>query len=444
MSIRTLAVRVSILLGVAVATADAATIKVSKNGALQSIQAGVDAAAPGDVVQIAAGVYAETVVVDATRLGITLKAKGKVVLDALGPLGVGLGPAITVEAANVRLQGLTIRHAISTANGNGVGVLALAANVRIEKCTVSNCENFGIALLAPGALVSRCTFRSLTIAIDIDEGDGSIIDRCIVRGVDSALLLEKGLAVTVDRMDVRLCEDAAILADANATDGFVLRDSKFECVGETCVFIGGPGALIEGNRFRAVGGAVFVEGDGCIVRDNVVEFVTSNAAAITIGTAADARIEGNVIRDSATAAILLESTSTSATLADNVVLRAGDELFVAYQVFGSGHLLERERVTFAGGDAFRLDGTDHELFDCVALDAAVDGFDVLSSADSVSLDGCLARRCAAEGLENSGTLTNFNQCTADQNRIDFANDGTFVVVDVTFVTGGAATPPQID
>ncbi|MCC7169006.1 MAG: right-handed parallel beta-helix repeat-containing protein, partial [Planctomycetes bacterium] len=408
MSMRSLAIRLATCMTAIVVSADAAVIKVSKNGALTTIQAGIDAASAGDVVQIGAGVYSEILTVDVTRVGITLKAKGKVVLDALGPLGVGLGPAITVEAASVRLQGLTIRNAGSTGNFDGIGILALGSNIRVEKCSVSNCDDFGVVLAAAGGLLSRCVFRSLVDAIAVDGGNGSVIDRCVVRGVDGALKLDQGTSVVVDRLDVRQCESNAVEVGATNTGGFVLRDSKFECVSETCVVLEGDDALIESNRFRSVGGALVLASNDCIVRDNRIDFVTSFGAAFSIGTTTNTRVEANVIRDCATAAILLESTSTGAILSDNVVLRAGDENFVAYQVFGTNHVLERERVSFAGGDAFRLDGIDHELFDCVALDAAVDGFDVLSSADFVSLDGCLARRCAAEGLENSGTLTNFN------------------------------------
>lgn len=444
MSMRSLAVVLATWLATIVVSADAAVIKVAKNGAFPTIQAGIDAADAGDVVQVGPGVYSETLTMDATRAGVTVKAKGSVVLDALGPLGVGLGPAITVEAPNVRIQGLTIRHAISTANTDGIGILALAANLRVEKCTINACEDAGIAVLAPGATLSRCVIRSMPLALFVSGGDGTNIDRCVVRGVEHALRIVSGTSVVVDRLDVRLCERAAIeVATANAS-GVVVRDSKFECVGEHCIVLGDVDALVEGNRFRSVAGGIVLSGDDAIVRANVFEFISAFAAAIDVDGAAGARIEDNVIRDCATAAILLDSGSSTATLADNVVLRAGDELFVAYQVFGTNHVLDRERVSFAGGDAFRIDGTDHELFDCIALDAAVDGFDVASSADFVSLDGCLAQRCAAEGFENSGTLTNLNACIAKQNRIDFANDGTFVVVDVTFVTGGAATPPQID
>lgn len=443
MSIRRLSLPLLVSTCAIAATADAAVIKVTKAGPLTTIQAGVNAASPGDVVQVAAGTYAETVTIDANRAGITLTAKGKVVLDALGPQGVGQGPAITVDAPVVRIKGLRIQNAVSTMNADGIGILASANGVRIEKCSVMTCEVAGMSLTAPDALVSKCAFTSMLSALLLDGADGARIERCSMRGVPSAVRVISGIAVTVDRLDVRSSDQPVHVDGANAA-AFVVRDSKFTGVSDECVIVDSPNAFLERNRFRAVGAGIVVSGDSAVIRDNVMEFVSSFGFGIAISNGSGSTVEGNVLRDCATGAIDLDSSSSSATLRDNVVIRAGDDGFVAYGVDGTNHILEDERVFASGGDAFRVAGTDHELFDCIARDSAIDGFDVGSTATFVSLDRCDARRCAGEGLENSGSLTNFNECTAFDNRIDFVNDGTFVVTAVTFATGGAQVAPQID
>ena len=60
-----------------------------------------------------------------------------------------------------------------------------------------------------------------------------------------------------------------------------------------------------------------------MIRDNVMEFVSSFGFGIAISNGSGSTVEGNVLRDCATGAIDLDSSSSSATLRDNVVRANG-------------------------------------------------------------------------------------------------------------------------
>jgi hypothetical protein len=101
-------------------------------GSYRRIGDAVRAAAPGDVVVIAPGVYAEDVVLDRSVSLAAEHGPGSAVLT--GAPG-SAGPVLTVDGLNCVLRGLTIRP---TQDGGtpGIGVSA-GAGLLLEDCTVS-------------------------------------------------------------------------------------------------------------------------------------------------------------------------------------------------------------------------------------------------------------------------------------------------------------------
>ena len=89
------------------AGAEAATITVGTSGADHAtIQGAIDAASPGDVVEVEAGTYSENLVV---RTTITLRAAGdgtrRPIVD-----GRGRGSALTILADGVEVEGLILEN----------------------------------------------------------------------------------------------------------------------------------------------------------------------------------------------------------------------------------------------------------------------------------------------------------------------------------------------
>ena len=97
--------------------------------------------------------------------------------------------------------------------------------------------------------------------------------------------------------------------------------------------------------------------------------------------------------------------------------------------------------------AFEIQGATNILVNCSAAEVGADGFHI--EGDGNTLLKCMAMLCSGEGLDNGGTGTTVRDCLFKKNRIDVANDGTFVNlltfgVDNVFFTGGPTTLPQVD
>jgi hypothetical protein len=76
-----------------------------------TIQAAVDAAAEGSIVQVAAGIYNENVVV--SRSGVRLHAAAGVVLDGTGLNGIGIsvrGASLASPVSSVEVSGFAVRN----------------------------------------------------------------------------------------------------------------------------------------------------------------------------------------------------------------------------------------------------------------------------------------------------------------------------------------------
>ena len=112
----------------------------SSGGAYATIQAALDAAQPGDTVDVRAGVYNEKLVVrnggSAAGGFVTLRAHPgeSVVLDGTGRTGPDM--IRLNEKTHVRIQGLEIRNNAGVTDGSGIRLLGACRNVQILDNTI--------------------------------------------------------------------------------------------------------------------------------------------------------------------------------------------------------------------------------------------------------------------------------------------------------------------
>lgn len=433
----------AVMLCALVATsATAATITVSKNGAITSIQAGVDAAQAGDIVLVKAGTYFGVVDIGAAKAGLTLKAQGKVVLDARLEDGTPLGAGMVIDVDDVSIRGFVVRHAQDISGNDGDGIRSTGLRTRIEKCKFERTEGAGVFLSGADSIVKSCSFVATRPGVAVDGAVGTRISNSrFERLGGNGVEVDATADVIVEQCVFTTFDGSGVAAIGNGPN-FVVRKCKLEAL-EGGIDVSSPGALIENNDVRACGFGIGSFIDGGTVRKNKVARVFTTTEAIGVGNSDGVVVEDNVVKDARGAGFATAANSSNCVFRDNTAVRSGGGTFGAFNIEGAGHELEDCVALASATDGFEIISTVTTLVDCVAKNGLIDGFDVGVSNTTV-LDGCIAIGNAAEGIENSANGTVLTDCVAKNNRTDVANNGTFATFDVTFVTGGQATPPAIE
>jgi len=161
----------ALALAAGTALGDTLTVKPDGSGNFTTIQAAIDAAKTGDIIEIATGVYTEDVSIgdintpNNKKNGLTLKAAAganveiraaneKTRVESLAALGADFGPAdrtgVFVYGDGTTLEGLKIVQPDPTVNGLG---LNLAMIVISSDVTVRNCEFAGAGATSAGDVV---------------------------------------------------------------------------------------------------------------------------------------------------------------------------------------------------------------------------------------------------------------------------------------------------
>jgi hypothetical protein len=134
-----------------------------------TISAAIDAAGTGDVIELCAGTYTETIVVDRSVSIVGLLGKEQTIIE---PSTSG-GPVVAVTGADVSLRGLTITGGVGVGSANylqgGGGISAITATgfVLEESDIVGNsAEACGGLLLGEGAQLNNVVVSGNTAVAD--------------------------------------------------------------------------------------------------------------------------------------------------------------------------------------------------------------------------------------------------------------------------------------
>jgi len=461
--------QVAMVLALLAAGGRAATITVGPGGAYPTIQAGVDAAGPGDTLLVQGGTYRESVAIPAGKFGLELLASGRVILDARAAGGAGAGPGIKIDSPSVTVRGFTIQNAAADPNP-------------------PNAAGYGIECTQPGLVLRELSFcGNRDGGVFVTNGDVTRITDCEFQGEQGAVEIE-GDSVTVERVTVRNCRGVGLEITGNAARVMRCTISNTEA---DAIVINGDGAVLEQNVVRLAGAAgLLLAGDGILVRNcevrgtrlsgiecagagvviehNLVEYsagagishsgdqptINDNRIANAIGESAGLRLagvtgsglaSGNRIEDCSDEGLRVEASCSGLTLLDNRVIGCGNAFEAGFHIRGDGHQLKGNRAIRNACDGFGIEGDAIVLRRNRAVGNGQDGFDV-SGGNGVKLIENVAKGNLAEGLENnaSGTIVRDNKSV--QNRIDFGNDGSLATFSGNTIGDGSnqGTSPEID
>jgi hypothetical protein len=424
---------ISTVIAALAADAFAADRKVP-SAAYPTIAAAVAAAQPGDRILVGPGVYQEHVVTATANLQFLGR---QAIWDATLPNGTH-GDCLTVNAAGVLVQGFSFRGG----NNGSTQVVVVGDGATVRKCYSRGPAAF-VFVTGARALVDGCRlFANMNVAIDV-VGDDGRVQSCTVQQCDATVFRFVGARATVTRCAFLNNDDGDII---NIT-GFGARvtSNRFVNCDDDTIDVTGDAAVVEGNKMTG-SGDLRVTGDSLTIRRNTLSFVFGGAQGIFAASTTPnggGTIEDNVVSDVNGRG--LDVSASHVTIRRIKVSRSGAEnVEGCVRVAGSFNALTQVVATTSGAHGFDVTGSDNILVECVAVDAGRDGFHVVGAR--TRLERCRATACTGEGLDNGGLDTTVMACTFRGNRLDVANDGTFLNFAATnvFKTGGIIQLPQID
>lgn len=298
------------LLAIAAATtaAQAAVLRVPVQ--YGSIQGAINAAHPGDVVEVEEGTYRERLTI-INKSKITLRAApgANVTVDADGlgyPLLIGYSGAST---SDIVVKRLTIRN---TSNGNGIWI-GHADRVRIDRCEITEVRYDGIsAIYSSSVVVKKCSISST-------GGRGILSHQGSLHAIENSI-------------------------SSTGSHGIVL--------------VGGLNAAYN-NRITATGGDGIRLGDGttttasCLVQDNKITLAQDDGIGCLAGVTTTSLLNNRIGRCGDDGIDLLGGASWM-LVTGNRIGRCDDS---GIQVEGRFHSFKNNRIKRAGVDGIWIGPT---------------------------------------------------------------------------------------
>ena len=462
---RTLRLLASCVCLVAAPMASAANVVVKKNGQFPTIQAGINAAGANGTVTVKPGVYEETPTISGALAGLVLKASGKVIIDARLATGGADGPAIVCNADDVTIRGFTIRHAKTAMAQAGHGIVINAPGARLEKLSIFNCSDSGIAIFANDVAVKNCLVVSCFNGVSATSANMLVIEKNTIRTTKSGgiacansdgVLVRKNVlencgssGIGVGGANCRI-EDNSITRNAfsaihaNGAHPIVRRNKIRTSFFSTGILVVGSDAEVESNTIFDVDGAgIYCAASPALVRKNRVVSTGPDKPGVYVENGTGIILEANIVENAGSAGF--EGVANDVIVRKNLVRRSGrqESTSAAYILSGIGGEFESNVAKDCFGDGFRIGTSAAAVTGNVATGNTVDGFDV--DAPNCTLKGNTAKANLGEGFDIGGAGCAFTNNTAKSNRIDVAA----TVAPTTFQanqygSGGSSTMPEID
>jgi nitrous oxidase accessory protein len=239
----------------------------------QSLQAAVDAAAPGDVLRLLPGEHAGPVVVDRS-----IALLGEVGAAVVGP---GKGSVITLTAPGIRIDGLAIR-------GSGIDLPAMDSGVFVSR-------------EAPEAAIRNNHFEGNLFGVYLHGAAGSVVENNVIVGRSDLRMSEAGNGVSIWNApgvqvvgnDVRFGRDGIFVTTSREV---LFKDNRFTDLRFAIHYMYTQDSRVIGNhsaRNHTAWAIMF--SDRLEIRDNVS--IGDRDHGLMLNSANESSVTGNVVQN---------------------------------------------------------------------------------------------------------------------------------------------------
>lgn len=244
------------------ATAD--TLRVPSD--FPTIQAAVDAAGPGDVIDVAKGTYDETVVISG-KTELTLRGKAKPTID-----GANAGVPLRIEGS----QGIEVDgFALADGFEDDVEIVG-SSDVIVRRCELDGGALDGISVDdSTNVLIEKNRFTDQgDDGIDFDQDEGPVTDSVISKNrfervADDAIDLD-GSGHLVEKNRASGC-DQGIHVNDGSTGNTIEKNTISNTDGDAIDLEGSDNDVLKNKIARAGSGGIGVYGDGNRVEKNKID-----------------------------------------------------------------------------------------------------------------------------------------------------------------------------
>ena len=405
---------------------------------LRTVQAAVDAATPGTLIQVFPGVYYEDVIVPSGKDGIQIVGQGRdaVVVDPSPFADRGItdtsSVGFDVRSAGVQLRTLTIRNGF-------LGVRLQGAEAVVDGLRITGADS-GITVTeaAPDAQILSneiVATASTGIAISGTFSRGMVVRSNVILGVGTGIRTAQAQADQIVGNRIERTRGPAI--EILAGQDTAVRTNTIRQAAGSAIHVIGERPAVERNQIAGAGSGVVVQCVSAGPPD------TTTPCTVAENTVADTAEHGLSVAASASGPVVranrltrtgrgLRLEGSGLTAVQNQVSDVGRDLDGhCFEVVGSAHRLIGNVAARCSNAGFYVNGGGVRLEQNQALGTFENGFTVdgragpgATFADTVLL-GNLARADAAQGIAiiNGARNTVVTGNTATDNRTDFCDEG---------------------